>query len=140
MLMCVKGHDEVAGNEEADRRAKREVELGWRMLRPDIVTPVGIRQARLLHPKAPAHMRWSTKPIKGLVDMVTDKGSQRQWLWEIGKVEDPQCVCDEWTAQNAAHLQQCPWMGDGRGRQRSRCGKMRSGVRRWRSSSCRRRW
>jgi len=39
----------------------------------------------------------------------------RQWLWEIGKVEDPQCVCDNWTAQNAAHLQRCPWVGDGIG-------------------------
>ena len=63
--------------------------------------------------------------IKGLV---TDKGPQRQWLWEIGKVEDPQCVCDEWTAQNAAHLQQ--WEME-LGGQRSRCGMTRSGARKW---------
>jgi len=25
-------------------------------------------------------------------------------------------VCDGWTAQNAAHLQRCPWVGDGIGR------------------------
>jgi len=24
-------------------------------------------------------------------------------------------VCDGWTAQNAAHLMNCPWVGDGRG-------------------------
>jgi len=48
--------------------------------------------------------------------MVTDKGPQRQWLWEIGEVEDQRCVCDGWTAQNAAHLQRCPWVGDGVGR------------------------
>jgi len=105
----------VSGNEEADRRAKIEVEMGWRMLKPDVVTPAGIRQAHPLHPKAPTHLRWSTKAIKGLVYMVADKGPQRQWLWEIGKVEDPQCVCNGWTAQNVAHLQQCPWVGDGRG-------------------------
>jgi len=48
--------------------------------------------------------------------MITDKGPQQQWLWEIGKSEKPCCVCDGWTAQNAAHLMGCPWVGDGRGR------------------------
>jgi len=48
--------------------------------------------------------------------MVTDKGPQRQWLWEIGKSEDSCCVCDGWTAQNAAHLMNCSWVGDGKGR------------------------
>jgi len=47
-----------------------------------------------------------------------DKGPQRQWLWEIGKTDEPACVCGGWTAQNtainesqkknAAHLQLCP--------------------------------
>jgi len=36
--------------------------------------------------------------------MVADKGPQRQWLTEIGKVD----VCDGWTPQNAAHLQAVP--------------------------------
>jgi len=48
--------------------------------------------------------------------MVTDKGPQLQWQYEIGKVEDPRCVCDDWTPQNAVHLKQCPWGGGGRGR------------------------
>jgi len=52
--------------------------------------------------------------------LVTDKGPQHaelqhQWLMEIGKTEDPSCMCDGWTLQNAAHLYQCPWVGDGRG-------------------------
>jgi len=50
--------------------------------------------------------------------MVTDKGPQRQWLWEIGKVEDQQCVrvCDGLTAQIAACLQRYSRVGDGLGR------------------------
>jgi len=48
--------------------------------------------------------------------MVTENGPQRQWLKEIGKTEEPLCVYDGWTPQNAAHLQRCPWMVDGIGR------------------------
>jgi len=50
--------------------------------------------------------------------MVTDKGPQAQWMKTIGKVESAGCVCDGWTPQNAAHLCQCPRVGDGRGRTR----------------------
>jgi len=50
------------------------------------------------------------------VYMVTDKGPQQQWLWEIGKSGEQWCVCDGWTPQNAAHLLECPWVGDGKGR------------------------
>ena len=53
-----------------------------------------------------------------LTHLVTDKGPQRQWLVEMGKAEDPSCVCDGRTPQNATHLYQCPWVGDGRGRSR----------------------
>jgi len=52
----------------------------------------------------------------GLTYLETDKGPQRQWLREIGKVDDASCVCDGWTPQNAAHLYVCPWVGDGVGR------------------------
>jgi len=38
------------------------------------------------------------------------------WLWEIGKSEKPCCVCDGYTAQNAAHLMECSLVGDGKGR------------------------
>jgi len=104
----VRGHQRIARNEEADRRAKLEVAMGWRMHKPDIVTPAGIKQAHSIYPKAPAHLRWPTRAIKGLVYIVTDKGPQRQWLWEIGRAEDAYCICDidEWTPQNATHLQQ----------------------------------
>ena len=51
--------------------------------------------------------------------MITGKGPQAQWLREIGKVDDGSCVCDGWTPQNAAHLYECPWVGDGKGRTRN---------------------
>jgi len=54
--------------------------------------------------------------LKGLVYLMTDKGPQQQWLYEIGKSNEPWCACDGWTPQNAAHLLRCPWVGDGRGR------------------------
>jgi len=53
-----------------------------------------------------------------LTYMVTDKGPQAQWMKEMGKLEDASCVCDGWTPQNAAHLYECPWVGDGKGRTR----------------------
>jgi len=117
-LMWVKGHDVVEGNEIADERAKREVRRGRRMHKPDIVTPAGIRQAYKLHGATPAHLSWSRWAVRGLTYMVTDKGPQAQWLKTIGKVEDASCVCDGWTPQNAAHLHECPWVGDGKGRTR----------------------
>jgi len=116
-LMWVKGHNGVEGNEKADMRAKEEVEIGHRMQRPMVATPAGIKQQFPIYPKAPEHLKWRTKAVKGLAYMVTDKGPQRQWRWEIGKCEEPRCVCDGWTAQNAAHLMRCPGVGDGRGRE-----------------------
>jgi len=117
-LMWVKGHDGTEGNEMADMRAKREVRRGRRMHKPDVATPAGIRQAYRIHGKTPAHLSWSRWAIRGLTYMVTDKGPQAQWLKTVGKVEDASCVCDGRTPQNAAHLYECPWVGDGRGRTR----------------------
>jgi len=116
--MWVKGHEGVEGNEMADARAKWEVEMGKRMHKPDVVTPAGIRQAFRLHGGTPAHLRWSRLAIRGLTYMVTDKGPQAQWPKEVGKVEDASCDCDGWTPQNAAHLYECPWVGDGKERTR----------------------
>jgi len=132
VLIWVKGHSGVVGNGEADVRAKSEVCMGERMHWPDIVTPAGIGQAFPLHDKAPRHQKWNRMALPGLTYLVTDKGPQRQWLKEIEKVDDPSCVCDGWTPQNAAHLFVCHgWetvLGD-RGNRRM---EMKSGVRRWR--------
>jgi len=97
--------------------------MGWRMHKPDIVTPAGIRQAYRLHGGVPAHLHWNKQAIRGLTYMVTDKGPQAQWLKEIGKVEDASCVCDGWTPQNAAHRYECPWVGDGKGMAREQAMK-----------------
>jgi len=87
--MWVHGHSRIEGNEAADRRAKMEVWMGERMHLhlSDIATPAGIRQAFPLHTKAPAHLSWSRDAIRGLTYLVTDKGPQRQWLKEMGKVD-----------------------------------------------------
>jgi len=47
---------------------------------PDIITPAGIRQAHpvRIHPKAPAHLKWSREAVRGLTYVVTDKGPQWQ--------------------------------------------------------------
>ena len=37
-------------------------------------------------------------------------------MGEVGKTDHPRCACDGWTPQNAAHLMQCPWVGDGVGK------------------------
>jgi len=115
-LMWVKGHSGVRGNEEADRIAGKTVRRGQRKREKAVATPAGIKQEFPIYPKAPTHMGWSARAVKGLVYMVTDKGPQRQWLWEIGKCEEQWCVCDGWTPQNAAHLMECSWVGDGKGR------------------------
>ena len=90
VLMWVKGHDGVEGNEAPDGRTEREVWMGERIHWPDIVTPADIRQAFPLHSKALGHPRWTGVALWGLTYLITDKGPQRQqWLKEIGKVEDP---------------------------------------------------
>jgi len=59
VLMWVKGHNGVAGNEVADARTKEEVWMGEHMLKPDIIKPTGIRQAFPLHTKA--QHTWSSQ-------------------------------------------------------------------------------
>jgi len=101
ILEWVKGHSGVEGNERADERAREEVERGvWRS-DPSLATPAGIRQAYPLFQKK-KHMKWDRDEVRGLTYLHTDKGPMRQWLFKIGRAEDPRCGCGE--TQNAAHL------------------------------------
>ena len=100
-LEWVKGHSGVEGNERADERAREGVERGvWRS-DPSLATPAGIRQAYPLFQKK-RHMKWDRDEVRGLTYLHTDKGPMRQWLFRIGRAEDPRCGCGE--VQNAAHL------------------------------------
>jgi len=67
--MWVKGHQGGKGNEGAGygRRARMEVEMGWRMQRTVTATLAGIKQGFPIYPKMPAHLEWSAKAVKGLV-------------------------------------------------------------------------
>ena len=56
-MTWVKGHTGVKGNEEADMRARWEVEMGRRMQKKVIATLWGIKQEFPIFPKAPAHLR-----------------------------------------------------------------------------------
>jgi len=100
-MTWVKGHSGVAGNEEADRRAKEKVAEGvWNSDR-SLATPAGIRQAYPLYRREP-HMKWDRDELRGLTYLHTDKGPMKEWLFRIGRSDSPRCECGE--AQNAAHL------------------------------------
>ncbi|KAF8427074.1 hypothetical protein EV426DRAFT_686742 [Tirmania nivea] len=116
MVMWVKGHSGVEGNERADRKAKEVAWVGRRMLRPDVITPAGIRQAFPM-----GRLSRQTKEQGGSAGMtyiVTDRGPQRWWLHKVGRVEGPLCgLCEEGVAQNAVHLLSCLGIADGKGRE-----------------------
>jgi len=62
-------------------------------------------------------MKWARNAMRDRRYLVTDKGpQQQQGMKEVGKTDDPTCICDGWTPQNAAHLFQCPSVEDGIGR------------------------
>jgi len=53
--------------------------------------------------------------IRILEKLVNKSPVSYTYVKEMGRAEDSRCVCDGWTSQNAAHLQRCPWVGDGMG-------------------------
>ncbi|KAF8417959.1 hypothetical protein EV426DRAFT_710166 [Tirmania nivea] len=115
-VMWVKGHSGVEGNERADRKAKEMAWVGRRMLRPDVITPAGIRQAFPMG-RPTKQTGWNREALRGLTYIVTDRGPQRWWLHKVGRADDPLCgLCGEGIAQNAAHLLSCTGVADGRGR------------------------
>ncbi|KAF8422277.1 hypothetical protein EV426DRAFT_706499 [Tirmania nivea] len=98
-VMWVKGHSGVEGNERAYRKAKEVAWVDRRMLRPDIVTPAGIRQAFPMG-RPSKQARWNREALRGLT------------------ADDPLCgLCEEGIAQNAAHLLPSPGVADGKGRE-----------------------
>ncbi|KAF8415775.1 hypothetical protein EV426DRAFT_661913 [Tirmania nivea] len=112
-VVWVNGHDGVEGNERADRKANEAAWVGSRMLRPDIVTPAGIRQAFPMG-RPSKQAKWNREALRGLTYIVIDRGSQRWWLHKMGRVEeDPLCrLCGEGIAQNTVS---CPGVADGKG-------------------------
>jgi len=138
MLMWVKSHSRVARNEEADSRAKKEVEMGWHIQQLDIVTPAGIRQAHPLHPKAPAHLFALVHQSDQRPSLYSDgQGPSKTVALGDRKSRRLALVCDGCTAQNAAHLQQCRGWEMEWADWRSRYGITRNGARGWWNSLCR---
>jgi len=101
VLMWVKGHSGVEGNEKADERAKEWVMRGQWGSEPSTATPAGIRQAYPLFRREP-HMKWNRKELRGLTYLHMDKGPMKAWLYKIGKAENPFCIWGQ--TQNSAHI------------------------------------
>ena len=66
-MSSLQGHQGEKGNEEADMRARMEINVGWRSQKTVIATPAGIKQEFPIYPKAPAYPKWSSRAVKGLV-------------------------------------------------------------------------
>ena len=64
VLMRVKGHSGVVGNERADKRAKDTVMRGQWMSQPSLATPTGIRHLYPLYDRAP-QLKWDRDELRG---------------------------------------------------------------------------
>jgi len=75
--------------------------------------------------------KWPRMALRGLTYLVTEKGPQGQRLKEMGKAEDPSCVCGgrRRMRHNCLHARGSVMEGGDPGKWEV---KMRSGARRWR--------
>ncbi|KAF8417767.1 hypothetical protein EV426DRAFT_711895 [Tirmania nivea] len=89
--------------------------VGRRMLRPDIVTTGGIRQAFPMRRYEEAANN-EVEP-RGAAGFDIYSHGSRAAAHKVGRAEDPLCgLCEEGVAQNAAHLLSCPGVADVKGR------------------------
>ena len=117
-VMWIQGHAGTESNEKADRRAKIRAYGGRVMNEVNQITPAGIRYDHRIHSKGD-HLNWTTKQLRGLTFITTDRGPIKRWQWIIGRAEDQLCRCGE--IQNAVHLRRCRLAADGAGRSIEQC-------------------
>ena len=84
-------HSGIKGNKKPEKKAESQKHSldRRRVLQPDIVTPAGIRQVFPVHSKPHRYLEWDTQVLKSLTYLLTDRGTQRAWLWEIRTSKDP---------------------------------------------------
>jgi len=90
MLMWVKGHSEVEGNEEADRTARRTVRRGRKTQGTVIATPAGIKQEFPVYPNSGSRSH----------KMVSD-GSEGAGIYDYGQGTPAAMVLGDWKMRGA---------------------------------------
>jgi len=94
---CVKDHNKLHGNEEADRLAKEAINLypedlqimkgglkqAWKRMREEERRVKGAGMGRVV--------KWNRKARTTYVQCYTGKGNLQAWCHKIGKIEDPEC-------------------------------------------------
>ena len=113
-IAWVRAHIQIPGNEEADALAKWSSYLGETKGSNRTITAEGIR-ADGKRERATARSRetfrlgkavnWKRQAISAYTWMRTNKGPQRQWLYQIKRADSPYCHCNsDNTIQSGEHL------------------------------------